>query len=162
MFWYNSLTNEYYKGHHTKGYSKITNDIKNCDRLLNSHYRLMQELINYTNIQNSCEIRIKKWKLQKMLNISNRQVENLARELKMMGFLRRFKGYGGFQGNYVFELEEYPNNNPYVLLSECEYEFLDKYRPKSDKVEDYEKMHRIVSKMKEGEKNLKIRMKRLL
>lgn len=65
---------ENYKGIHHSGYSRITNDIRKCDRLTSIEYKMLEELINTANTKRSVNFKLEKWRLEKMLNVKERRV----------------------------------------------------------------------------------------
>lgn len=91
---YLSRINESYRGIFHHGYSRITNDIRRCDRLSNFEYRMLEELLNIANIKKKDIVSIDKWKLQKMLNVQGRRIEQVARALIAKGFLKEMESDG--------------------------------------------------------------------
>ncbi|TGV29324.1 hypothetical protein EN829_040695 [Mesorhizobium sp. M00.F.Ca.ET.186.01.1.1] len=57
-------------------------------------------------------------------NKDDKTVKNYAERLKHYGFIEAFSMQGGDRGEFVFDIADFPENNPFVLLSHVENEVI--------------------------------------
>lgn len=108
------------------GFYSLPNEVACCSRLSGDSLKLLGLIMNRINTAEAQGKKLKTVAMSRLLlknifgNSVNKTVRNYADRLKQYGFIETFSMQGGDNGEFVFTINNRPENNPYVLLCRIE------------------------------------------
>ncbi|AWB43420.1 hypothetical protein DCC85_03735 [Paenibacillus sp. CAA11] len=112
------------------GFYSLPNEVACCSRLTGDSLKLLGLIMNRVNTAESQGKELKIVVMPRLFlkrifgNSVDKTVKNYAKRLKELGFIESYLVQGGDGGEFVFTINDRPENNPYVLLSRIENEVI--------------------------------------
>jgi hypothetical protein len=112
------------------GFYSLPNEVACCSRLTGDSLKLLGLIMNRVNTAESQGKELKTVVMPRIFlkrifgNSVDKTVKNYAERLKQYGFIESFSMQGGDRGEFVFNITDHPENNPFVLLSYIENEVI--------------------------------------
>ncbi|MGC5326254.1 hypothetical protein [Brevibacillus sp. SYSU BS000544] len=113
--------------YHT-GFYSLPNEVACCNRLTGDSLKLLGLIVNrvkVANVQLPTTVAMSRLLLKRVFgNKDDKTLKNYAKRLKELGFINSYSLQGGDGGEFIFAINDYPENNPFVLLSRIENEVI--------------------------------------
>lgn len=118
-------------GEDGRNFIRLDNVVACCSRLNGECLKLLGQIMNIVNTDkynriNTTEVKLPRILLRRIFqDCTVESIQNHAKSLTRLGFIESYSRQDGDNGDFVFNIQEHPVNNPFVLLSVVENEIIE-------------------------------------